>query len=889
MQFFYYLCSRKGFEHDYHDISMKLRLVLLAVMAALAMNGFAEYEYSVKKQVEKNDFTGAMTKVQKTLAKEPQSFEALYSLSRLYIVPKEAGNPFFAPEEAYTTLEKAHAAFAALDAKKQAKAISKGWTEETRNADWQRITDAGFTLAMQQNSMDGWKHFLDFYRHADADRTEYAWSEIHRMAFAEAQRLNTVESYTAFIDTYPQAQQVQTAQDAIFALRWAQAQAANTEQAYRGFAVMYPSKPEAAEALQRADRVHYETATAGKTLAEYENYITNFAARTEYADMAREAIYEQVKLSEDTLLLQRSLSFVAEKRKAELEARIVSLRPAPEASETAQETAPATEAAPQPAAPVITPYAYLDDFTPPTELQEKVRIYEYFPKQFYNTLMMDNQTTYYRVKANGKYGIMDEYNNVCLPVIFDEVIPVSGTKLEGNMPFKFRDGDRWGFCYYDGSIVLFPFYREITADRDYYYVTDTDGQKHQLARNDSDTRYEEFWSWAKKEGLKHNIFKSFLLDFSECKKIYLDEFDFPESHPISDGYICVRDKNTGAYQFFDSKGNIAIPFAKLPKNLGGMNSNWGYYFDLPQFHAGYCVFRVEYTNAHTTYTIIDTQGNKTPLPSSTCYCSDFVEGGYALKFVQDKINLRPVYINGKGQEIMSGIYAGKKVYMGSVSGDVNYYARPRCCGMTAFYDFDKQLWGFANASGKIVIPAKFEKVHDFSEDLAAVKMPQGGENAGKWGFIDKTGKFVIPARYANEPMDFSEGIAALQKTNENWVYIDRTGTVISREFDYVNPFLWGTAYVGDFNRRLCLINRKMEIVRGDLSLRQLGYWPMIDGETGYYLVQEEDYIMQECVKQWTDELVYVRLRPSKWEYEPIRHLFCDPTGKVLFELCLNEF
>ena len=115
------------------------------------------------------------------------------------------------------------------------------------------------------------------------------------------------------------------------------------------------------------------------------------------------------------------------------------------------------------------------------------------------------------------------------------------------------------------------------------------------------------------------------------------------------------------------------------------------------------MFRVEYTNAHTTYTIIDTQGNKTPLPSSTCYCSDFVEGGYALKFVQDKINLRPVYINGKGQEIMSGIYAGKKVYMGSVSGDVNHYARPRCCGMTA--------WLFLNALYRVGMEKEADAIY----------------------------------------------------------------------------------------------------------------------------------------------------------------------------------
>ena len=46
-------------------------------------------------------------------------------------------------------------------------------------------------------------------------------------------------------------------------------------------------------------------------------------------------------------------------------------------------------------------------------------------------------------------------------------------------------------------------------------------------------------------------------------------------------------------------------------------------------------------------------------------------------------------------------------------------------------------WGYADASGKWIIDPIFDRVEDFSEDLAAVEIN------GKCGYIDATGDFVI--------------------------------------------------------------------------------------------------------------------------------------------------
>ena len=69
-------------------------------------------------------------------------------------------------------------------------------------------------------------------------------------------------------------------------------------------------------------------------------------------------------------------------------------------------------------------------------------------------------------------------------------------------------------------------------------------------------------------------------------------------------------------------------------------------------------------------------------------------------------------------------------------------------------------WGFLSTmSGKVVIPAVYEKVWDFNEGLAAV-----ADESNRVGFIDKTGALVIPmldVDHTSGYYSFENGIAIL--------------------------------------------------------------------------------------------------------------------------------
>lgn len=85
--------------------------------------------------------------------------------------------------------------------------------------------------------------------------------------------------------------------------------------------------------------------------------------------------------------------------------------------------------------------------------------------------------------------------------------------------------------------------------------------------------------------------------------------------------------------------------------------------------------------------------------------------------------------------------------------------------------------GFADESGKVVIPCKWRNTDSFSEGLALVQ-----NDNEKYGFIDKTGKVVIPCkwRYA---LPFSEDLAKVEDGGGKWWTIDKAGKVVEEISD----------------------------------------------------------------------------------------------------------
>lgn len=122
--------------------------------------------------------------------------------------------------------------------------------------------------------------------------------------------------------------------------------------------------------------------------------------------------------------------------------------------------------------------------------------------------------------------------------------------------------------------------------------------------------------------------------------------------------------------------------------------------------------------------------------------------------------------------------------------------RPLCDGLAAYFkpkDKYNYVWGFRDASGKEVIPAKYDQVLDFCNGMAAVATKESGDL--KWGFIDTKGQLVIEPKYSKVPSRFDKcGLALVTDKQGNHMYINKKGEIVSEKFgDEVSPFNNGLA------------------------------------------------------------------------------------------------
>ncbi|MTK03759.1 hypothetical protein FF096_17260 [Micromonospora sp. CP22] len=106
-------------------------------------------------------------------------------------------------------------------------------------------------------------------------------------------------------------------------------------------------------------------------------------------------------------------------------------------------------------------------------------------------------------------------------------------------------------------------------------------------------------------------------------------------------------------------------------------------------------------------------------------------------------------------------------------------------------DGGQGLWGYADAEGDMVVPARYAEAQPFREGLAWVREPQ----TDRWSLIDLAGATVVEPTYlAARP--FSDGLAWVVRDESGWHAVDTSGEVaVPPGFADVRPFHKGVAVV----------------------------------------------------------------------------------------------
>ncbi len=150
----------------------------------------------------------------------------------------------------------------------------------------------------------------------------------------------------------------------------------------------------------------------------------------------------------------------------------------------------------------------------------------------------------------------------------------------------------------------------------------------------------------------------------------------------------------------------------------------------------------------------------------------------------------------------------QKGLIGYIDKSGNWVIRPRFSRMLGLTDplflpnfseglavyRDNQKYGFIDDTGKVRIPAAFERAESFSDGFALIR------SAGKVGYLDKNGQLAI-APIFDGGSKFSEGMASVL-IGHAWGYIDETGKLsIGPQYNSAEPFKNGLARVSTYNER----------------------------------------------------------------------------------------
>ena len=224
----------------------------------------------------------------------------------------------------------------------------------------------------------------------------------------------------------------------------------------------------------------------------------------------------------------------------------------------------------------------------------------------------------------------------------------------------------------------------------------------------------------------------------------------------------------------------------------------------------------------------------------------FVNGIALVKTTNIKGQVRYVYINISGEQIISGDwdYAydfTEDGYARVFKGSLSEYGTPKN-GKYAFinthgelicdYSFDdaknfsegfalvasqtvkgSKKWGFINVNGQIVIPQQWDYAFSFKNGYARVfngSVGDYGPESGLYGFIDCSGSIISDIQWSNAN-DYSDiGIAKVKDSNGLWGYLTADGSeLIAPVWDEIGNFYDGIAYVKK-NEKYGYINEKGE-------------------------------------------------------------------------------
>jgi hypothetical protein len=558
-------------------------------------------------------------------------------------------------------------------------------------------------------------------------------------AFKIAKDVETSAAYNHFISYYNTCAQTAEVIELRNEAAYEEADSINTSEAFKAFMTAYPAAVQMDKAQKKYDELIYSENT-DSTIASFQFFIQNFP-QSPYRKQAEKMIYTLSvpnKKIEEYAAFARGHSNSPFFREAWYEVYKLGM---PDFSEQRYNSFKTT----------------YPDFPFPDELETDYKLANTFFIPF---------------EHDGKYGYINDTGSVMIAPQFDEAGP-------------FREGlavvaidDKYGYVNKAGKLIidyqfedaeLFHYAAAVVLKDSLYGLIDKSGQFilqpsfQELSEADS-----EIYMGVRNEK------SGYVLRSGDT----LTSFDFDVAGDFNNGYAVVsKNEKSG---IVNSKGQFIInpSFDDLvfisPRFLKAMNSNdqWGIitvdgdtvlpfdYDGIGEYSGGFAMVvkgdKCGYIDEARSQ-VIPIKFNFIP----TMLTSGKFENGFALL----KGKFKSTLIDSTGKAV-------------SLRGAEDY-GKPS----NGFFPVRKNSkWGFANASGKIIIACKYQSVEPFTFNHAVVRSNKLS------GVIDSTGKEIIPPTY-NDVIVESTGI--IVKSNSLSGFFSNDGAMIVpceyESIDFIRP------------------------------------------------------------------------------------------------------
>ena len=273
-----------------------MKKISLILTFFIGISIFSKAQTNDQKHIDKGDFAKAEKNLTKDLEKNPRDIAALYTMAVLHI---NRSYPSYSATKAYDYISTAILNYTNLTDEKELKDLIKiPLNQEYFDAVSNTICKEALADANSLNTVTGYDAFLEYFKRSPQEYKKEAVENRNTAAFEIASSLNTVASFQAFITTYPTAQQAKLATAKRNALAFNLAKEVNTIKEYEKFIATYPAATEIAEAWTRIHELAFAQAKKENSSKAYKAFMDKYPKSNQFSESKN--LYQERQFSENT-------------------------------------------------------------------------------------------------------------------------------------------------------------------------------------------------------------------------------------------------------------------------------------------------------------------------------------------------------------------------------------------------------------------------------------------------------------------------------------------------------------------------------------------------------------------------------------------------------------